>query len=533
MPEGRAKTTVTYGPIRVPPDVTEAELQALYQDYIDTMPSDAFISNYACLFRDYQTYDAWLSKFVVYDESAGTDTGSGTDGPEPDPPLAPEPAPAPAEPEESETENKPIGGNNMIDTSTVRAVTEGAIAQLIGKNYMSADYKLAALDTAAIVDIGEKLNINTAGDVTNGSPADIFFKSLLSQIANVVVDTRSYVKQLPKMFKSTTEWGLMTEMIRVDLSDVLDDPMWDPATFAYTDATSQLAKGTELAGKNFAVYKPKIDARIYKKAKAVMVALTVARDQMFTAFRGIDEYNQFVAGLWASVNNTIAIKAEIYAMQGLCAGIAVANEAGNNIQLITEYKAAIGADTALTPAEALQDAGFLKFALRRISDVRDNLQRYSAAYNDHSMATFSADTNLVMLAQVANACKFNVLADTYHNELIGVGEYDKVTAWQAVTSTVANSGAKGAYNLADASKILMTKTAYNEIASPTTAKTTNVTISNVIGILYDDYALGVNIDKSKVTSNYSAVSDHTNYFTHNLFNMVCNPGYAIVTFTLS
>ncbi|WP_254556864.1 hypothetical protein, partial [Salmonella enterica] len=34
----------------------------------------------------------------------------------------------------------------------------------------------------------------------------------------------------------------------------------------------------------------------------------------------------------------------------------------------------------------------------------------------------------------ANACKFNVTADTFNYEQIGLGDFDKVTSWQAFSA---------------------------------------------------------------------------------------------------
>ena len=52
-------------------------------------------------------------------------------------------------------------------------VTKAAIAQLIGKGYMDADYKLDELNDDVIVDLGQKLELTEDGDFTVNSPADI------------------------------------------------------------------------------------------------------------------------------------------------------------------------------------------------------------------------------------------------------------------------------------------------------------------------------------------------------------------------
>ena len=160
-------------------------------------------------------------------------------------------------------------------------------------------------------------------------------------------------------------------------------------------------------------------------------------------------------------------------------------------------------------------------------NVKDNMRRYTAAYNNHETMTFSADPHVVLLSQVANACKFNVLAETYHEELLGIGDYQKITAFQGLVDSTNTEP----FNFKSASTVSFTLDATKEIEGDST-ETNALSVTGVIGVVYDDYAMGVLIDKQKTTSTYSAVKDSVNYFNHHAVDIAVNDAYSIVTFVL-
>lgn len=411
----------------------------------------------------------------------------------------------------------------MWSSADVLNVTKQAIGEITGELDISA----SGLTVTTLAEIGEAVGIDpVTGECTNTASADIFFKALLSQVGKVVVDTRAYVAQLPKLFVNPMEWGLLAEYIKIDLADVLIDEMWNPAGFInYTDVGGP-AEAQRIAGIAYGCYKPAVNAKIYKKAKGIMAALTLAREQMFTAFSGVSQYEQFVAGLFNSVENTLQVKAEVYALMTVSAGIATADHNGNVVHLLTEYAADTGNTAPAGIGEAMADNTFMAYALKRIAETRDYLKRMTVDYNNHQTVTFSSDSNLILLSAFSNAAKFGVRANTYNEELLGIGEYDKVASWQAVST----SGGTRPYDLTTASEIILSGTAVDEIYG--TSAGTPKTISNIVGVLYDRMAMGITLDKRKVTSNYIAPTDTTNYFYHSLVNYIVNDNYPIVIFAM-
>lgn len=134
-----------------------------------------------------------------------------------------------------------------------------------------------------------------------------------------------------------------------------------------------------------------------------------------------------------------------------------------------------------------------------------------------------------MLTAAAKAAKFGVRAQTYNEDLIGIGEYDTSPAWQAAI----NTGATTPYNFATASSILLTKAAAEEAGLTVGEGETTYALNGYIAVIYDRYAMGITLDKRKVTTQYSASRDTLNSFYHSLIRYQINDSYPIVAFYIS
>lgn len=411
----------------------------------------------------------------------------------------------------------------MWSNQSVVDITKSAIAQLTAKGYMDSTYTLTELNDATIVDLGTKLKIQD-GSIAENSPADVMCKALMSQIGKIVIDSRSYVAQLPNLFVDAINWGLFTEMITYELSDVMTDEMWNPNGFINYSSVGGKEEGERIAGLEFGFYKPPITAKVYKRTHGIMTALTIGREQMFTAFSSTDEYSRFVAGLYNSIENTLQLKAEIYALMTVSMGIAKARANNNEINLLQEYNTLT--KQTLTVDDYATNADFQRYFLKRMSDVKSNIMRFTSAYNNHEHITFASEPRVILLNQFANALKFGVRANTYNEKLLGIGDYDTVNAWQAVTTNSTDM-----FDFETASTISLSEASAKEAGIATPAS--NKTIKHVVAVIYDRLAMGITLDKRKTTSQYSASRDTTNFFYHSLVNYIVNDNYPIVSFTIA
>ena len=180
----------------------------------------------------------------------------------------------------------------MYSTEYTVKATKEAISQLIAKGYMDAESegKLEALDDQFIVDMGKVINPDENGEFNVGSPADVVFKSFLSTFSRIITDNEAYRARLQKLFVDTTNWGLLRENIMIDLSDVMIDEVWNNNGYIpYNTPESGgvyagVEEGKRIASIEFGFYRPPVQVKLYQKAHAVMVPLTTASDQFFSAF---------------------------------------------------------------------------------------------------------------------------------------------------------------------------------------------------------------------------------------------------------
>lgn len=465
----------------------------------------------------------------------------------------------------------------------VISVTKSGISQLINANYYSAETpELTPTDVTALAELGKSLeNYDKA--------ADIFVGALVDVLTTMRIDSRAYSAVLPSLFVDTYEWGGFREHVVVGLSDILNDEMYPIGGFLnYTESGGD-DEAVRIAGLEHGTFKPPVTTKFYDEGKAFMIALSTVREQLFTAVRSLAELNKFISAMKMSVDNTIQLRAEVGALYTVNTGIARAIALGNEIPLVTMYNATrttSGTTTNIsyelvtieptgwstdyasyytkdsdgvfvantestfasvtngvyqkieteggtvvelpTGEQALNDPAFVAFALETIANTRDEFKRYTAAYNNHSHVTFSDDPRLILLAKFSNRAKFGVRANTYNEELLGVGDYEKISGWQAI-----DDGVNEKFAFSTLASISLTKSAAEKVGFTVTAPATSLTLSNVIGCLYDRYAMGISLDKKKITTSYTAVQDKWNTYHHILMNYIIDDNFPIVAFTLN
>lgn len=470
----------------------------------------------------------------------------------------------------------------------VISVVKSGISQLTAANYFDAETPvLTETDTAAIVELGKSFD-------TFEKSADIFLKACVDTLAAMKIDSRRYTAVLPSLFVDTYEWGGFREHVVFGLSEIMADEMYPTGGFInYTDEGGD-DEAVRIAGIENGTFKPSAESKFYDEGKPFMVALSTVKEQLFTAVRSanpLSDLNRILSGMQVSVDNTIQLEAEITALYTVSTGAARAIALGNEIPLVSLYNSTraesgtvttvttytvvaeapldwatsyvdyftyddnglivpITGDTAPTFSsltvfsaaavptttgvviptgiQALDYPEFVAFMLETIANTKDEFARFTAAYNNHNHVTFSEDTRLILLAKVANRAKFGVRANTFNEQLLGIGEYEKISGWQAI----ANTGT-GAFDFETLASISLLKKAATKVGLTVPEGATGITLTNIIGMIYDRYAMGISLDKRKVTSNYVASQDKINTYHHLIKNMIIDDNFPMAVFTLN
>ena len=408
----------------------------------------------------------------------------------------------------------------------VANIVKAAAAQVLGSDYMSTAGDIAAYDAGQLVDLGTKIQGTSDGsNATLG--VDVALKTILDECGKIVFESRSYTGELDEMFIDAREWGGYMVRYYFGLADVMTDEMWNPDGFIdYFAANSAgQTEALRIAAIEHGYYKPKVTAKIYQKAMSHMTPITTLRDQFTVAWTNWDTINEFLSSILTQVENTIKALSQAKAHALLCCGIYLAIQAGSVRYLLDEYN---GDSGTLTAAEAMQDKDFLAFALEEISTTRDNMRLMTSAYNDSGNLSFSQgeDNKLILLNKFTKAAKFRVRANTYNEELLGVGDYMGVTAWQAITD------GNGNFDLDTITSIAINT--YNGGIEPVSnVQAVAFEQSGIIGFGFDRRAMGICLKKDKVTTNYTASRDSWNSFYHTLFQQIIDPNFKMVVFALS
>lgn len=388
----------------------------------------------------------------------------------------------------------------------VTTLTQKAIAQTLGDEYMAQLGTLAELESYKLVDVGK--------DVLDGGTVDSYVKALLTVMGKMVVDAKRYTAEIPSIFVDNFEWGGFVERVYFAPQDVISDEMYN------------LVDGRDYGEFEHKFYKPRASAKIFEEAKAIVTPISITRDQIKMAFTSWDEMNRFLSGVYTNVENTITLAMEAYAHMLISCGIAVSNSATETaVHLLTEAKAAGIVEDAATADDAMKSPEFLTFAMFRIAETRDHMKRYTTAFSNGTIPSFTDDNDnkLAVLSDFSRRCRFYVKADTYHEEMKSIGKYDTVSAWQAF-----KVDEKPDFALETASTVSIAADADNKLGVGTDA----VTIPYVIAVAYDHRAMGLCPHRTKVTTNYTASADFWNEWHHQLVNYILDANYKIVAFVV-
>lgn len=383
-------------------------------------------------------------------------------------------------------------------------ITQEAVAQTMGAEYMSEKGGLKAIESFRLADIGE--------DVLNSGTVDQYVKSILTQLGKMYVDSKAYAAELPSLFIDSFEWGGYLERVYFKPQDLIQDEMYN------------LVDGATYEDHKF--YQPKASAKIFEEVKNIMTPISIVADQIKEAFQGWDQMNAFLSGIQNNVNNTLTLASEAYAHMLIQCGIAVAEKnTQHSVHLLTEAIAKKVLATGATAVEALESPEFLRFALKRIAQVKKNMKRYTVAFNNGQIPTFTndADAKIALLTDFTTAAGFTARANTFNANELNIGDYDEVACWQAFSDT-----SKANFDYSTNSTIKIAADSTNKLGIGTEA----VSITDVIGVLYDTRAMGISLTKSKVTSNYTAIADFWNEYHHKQVNYILDPNFNIVTFKL-
>lgn len=338
-------------------------------------------------------------------------------------------------------------------------------------------------DLSNIVDIGTS--------VFNANAIDKYVKSLVNHIGRVIFVNRPYIGSAPSVLMDSWEFGSVLEKIQADLPTASENESWE------------LENGTSYDPNIF--YKPTVSAKFFNSKVTFEIPMSFTEMQVKQSFSSVAQLNGFISMLYNSVDKAMTVKIDSLVMRTINNMIAetVHNEY-TGVELNT--KSGIRAVNLLklyndkftkqvTASEALTDPEFIRFSAYTMGVYKDRLAKMSTLFNVGGKERFTSNDllHVVLLSDFAKSADAYLQSDTYHNTLVALPNAETVPYWQ---------GSGTDYSFAEISKIHVNTSSNNE-----------VTVTGVLGVMFDRDALGVtNLDR-RVTTNYNPKAEfYTNFY---------------------
>ena len=353
-----------------------------------------------------------------------------------------------------------------MEVKQIFELVNGITGEIIGKTDLVKD------DLSNIVDVGKELF--TASDV------DSYVKSLVNRIGKTIFVNRKYSGKVPSVVMDSWEFGSVLQKISADLPQATENESWE------------LINGTSYDPNIF--YKPTVSAKFFNSKVTFEVPLSFTEKQVKESFNTASELNAFISMLYNAVEKSMTVKIDSLVMRTI--NNMIANTFSGDatgvraVNLLKSYNKAMGLSgvNVLTSDKAITNKDFLRFASMQIALYADRLGTMSTLFNAGGKERFTPKDmlHIVLLSDFAEGAKIYLESDTFNKELVKLPTAETVPYWQ---------GSGKSYSFADVSKINV------QIASGNTKK--DVTLSGILGVMFDRDALGVcNLDR-RVTTNYN------------------------------
>ena len=326
------------------------------------------------------------------------------------------------------------------------------------------------------VDFGTKLAELSADDLKD------FKKRLTVQVSNFVI-TRILEKKYFKMYKDSVEYqGALQRIVASGLLNTQDSHIIN------------LVNGTSYYdGKYYGV---DLSSVLYTDVDTFKVAYSLSDDDWEMFFTSVEGMRRVIGIIYNSEQNTITAYLNALQKRLYMTMIEECHAANREVKLLTAFNDKTGG--SYTIEQIYADRKLYAYFADFVKSVIEKLKIYIAdpnnRYNDGSVTTFTPidDVQLVMISDFYSDIKN--LGNPIDFSIPPLNT-DEVSSWQTTTNAILPT-------LHDVSTIKLTNG----------SEETN--IENVVGIIYDVYAIGITTFLDKVTSEYIGAEGFSNYFHH-------------------
>ena len=363
---------------------------------------------------------------------------------------------------------------------------------------MTGEEAIAPVDEAEFVAVGTTL-LQTGYDALNTAVSQVLSRSIYS--------SRAYDPIYPSIERDSIQWGgIVRKVTTLDL-EFMDDEGYNVADGnGITDCDP------------FLVNRQKAVQFNWYGGNTKELLVTVTEQQLRQAFSSSAEFGSFMAAQAQNLVNQINQKIEAESRITVNNMIGAALEEGGDrvIHLLSEYKDETGNETITADNYLSVDEfePFAKWMYGRLNTLKafmaERTEKYHAtitSYNGVALTTGikrhtpAEYLNIWMLTDFMNQVDASALSGIYNQQLLSIGGYERVNYWQSIDNP---SSINVIPNVLDTDGTCFK---YEQ----------GVNASGIVGILFDDEALGITVINEDVRS----IENPRGRYFNNWYNWVC------------
>lgn len=275
----------------------------------------------------------------------------------------------------------------------------------------------------------------------------------------------------------------------------------------------------------YKVNKPEVLQMNFYGANIYQKRLTIYRDQLDSAFRGVDQFNEFITMIMSNASDQLEQARENTARATLANFIMgkSAGDSGNVIHLVSEYNDVTGLNLdGATVKKPENFVPFTKWMFARIKSVAQSMSERSQNYHINvtdkpvSRHTPANRLKMYMFAPLLNEIESSVLSSVYNDRFLRMADHESVTFWQSIDSPDGVQG-KPTYLL---------PTGLLQTAAET------VSVPDIVGVMFDEEAVGINlVNQWSAPTPFNAAGGYSNMYwheTHRYINDFTENGVVLV-----
>lgn len=343
-----------------------------------------------------------------------------------------------------------------------------AVGEVIG------DTALVAEDLSNVVDIGNA--------IFNASAFDAYVKSLVNHIGRVIFVNRPYRGAAPSVLMDAWEYGSVVEKIHSEMPEAVENESWD------------LVDGQSYDPHVF--HQPVVEAKFFNKMTTFEIDASITERQVKQSFSSATQLNAFVSMIFNEIEKALTVRNDALIMRTINNMIVETAKDGNGnraINLLSKYNTQYV--KTLTAANAIVDPDFIRYAAYQFSLYTDRLTRMSTLFNIGGKQRFTPKDlqHIVMLSEFRAAADVFLQSGTFHDEYTKLVNAETVPFWQGSGTNYAFTST-GAIN-----------------AKPASGGDAQ-SVTGVLGCIFDRDSLGVMNNNQRVTTQWNAKAEFTNYF---------------------